>query len=401
LTSSLDGTPVTLALRPHSITLGFDGRVVAAWDTGGRLYSFIRGEGTCRRSLGGGILFKWRDGGTRRWRLMEGDEADAILDETAGLAARVWSAQRQPGWAWEPAPVPAAQVRIDEVLARAVRFDGSAGREDAAGFRRLYKPVGVVPPDQYLSIVVQATHGCPFDTCTFCDLSHAGHSVETPDAFREHARAVLAWLGESAALRRRAAFVGSANALAVPMPRLTALLGALREAFDGTLPAVHAFVDGFAGAGKDERDYRVLAGLGLARVYLGLESGHDPLLALMRKPGRAADAIAAARAITAAGVRLAVIVMTGLGGDRFAAAHVADTIAALAAMPLGPEDLVYVSHLSGPAGTPYPRLAADQAIRLLTPEACRAQGSEITRTLRARFAQPPRLASYDVREFVY
>jgi hypothetical protein len=121
----------------------------------------------------------------------------------------------------------------------------------------------------------------------------------------------------------------------------------------------------------------------------------------VRKPGLAADAIAAARAVKAAGVRLAVIVMTGLGGDRFAGAHVADTIAALAAMPLGPDDFVYVSQLVEHAGTPYPQLAADQGIRPLTPDECHAQRGEITRAVRARFAQPPRLASYDVREFVY
>jgi hypothetical protein len=400
LKSSLDGMPVTLALRPHSMTLGFDERVVAAWDTGGRLYSFIRDEGTCRRSLGGGILFKWQDGG-KRWRLMEGGEADAILDETAALAERVRSAQRRPGWAWDPFPAPVDQARVDEVLARAARFGAVAAREDARAFWRLYEPIGMLPPDQYLSIVVQATHGCSFDTCAFCDLYHVGYSVKTPDAFRDHARAVLAWLGDSAALRQRAVFVGAANALAVPMPRLTGLLGALREVFDGTPPPLHAFVDGFTGARKDEHDYRVLAGLGLARVYVGLESGHDPLLAFVRKPGRAADAVAAAKAIKAAGIRLAVIVMTGLGGDRFAAAHVADTIEALAAMPLGPDDFVYVSQLIEQAGTPYPQLAADQGIRRLTPGECVAQRDEIARALRARFARPPRLATYDVREFVY
>ncbi len=38
------------------------------------------------------------------------------------------------------------------------------------------------------------------------------------------------------------------------------------------------------------QDYRALAALGLRRVYVGLESGHDPLLDFVRKPGRSADA---------------------------------------------------------------------------------------------------------------
>ena len=78
-----------------------------------------------------------------------------------------------------------------------------------------------------------------------------------------------------------------------------------------------------------------MAELGLKRVYIGLESGHDPLLEFVRKPGHAQDAIETVQTIKAAGINVGLIVMIGLGGDRFAAGHVADTIAVLNQMPLG------------------------------------------------------------------
>jgi radical SAM superfamily enzyme YgiQ (UPF0313 family) len=398
--SLLDGEPFTLSLRPHTLTLGVEDRFVVSWDAGGRLYSLYRGSDTFRRSLGGSVLHKWRADGVRNWETLNGPAADAIVEEAADIADRVRCEARRPTWAWTPSPPPEERRRIAEALDMAAACRADASRADAAAFWRMYAPIGILPPDQYLSVVLQATHGCSFNSCTFCALHEEGYAVKTPDAFTAHARDVLAWLGASAVLRRRAVFLGAANALAVPMPRLAALLGALRDVFE-FVPPVHAFVDGFTGSRKDAADYRALGALGLTRVYVGLESGHDPLLEFVRKPGRADDAVETVRAIKAGGLRVAVIVMTGLGGDRFAAAHVADTIRTLARMPLGPGDLVYFSELVEEGGTSYPRLAAASGIVPLDTAACVAQRAAITAALRAHFPAPPRLASYDVREFVY
>ena len=43
----------------------------------------------------------------------------------------------------------------------------------------VYSPVGILPPDQYLALVVQATRGCAFNTCTFCDLYRDGYRVKS------------------------------------------------------------------------------------------------------------------------------------------------------------------------------------------------------------------------------
>jgi hypothetical protein len=398
--SVLDGAPVTLSLRPHTLTLGVGDRLVVAWDAGGRLYSLYRNDDTFRRSLGGAVLYKWRDAAGRHWATLGGAAADAILDEAARIAERVLLAQHHPSWVWMPEPSPPERARIVEALSRASRFRGEPAGADAAGFWRLYQPIGVLPPDQYLSVVLQATQGCSFNSCTFCALHDDGYAVKRPEDFETHARGVLAWLGASAVLRRRAIFLGSANALAVPMPRLTALLSVLPEVFVD-VPPVHAFVDGFTGARKSADDYRVLETLGLARVYVGLESGHDPLLEFVRKPGRAADAVATVTAIKAAGLPVTVIVMTGLGGDRYAERHVTDTATALVSMQLGPGDLVYFSRLVEEAGTAYPRLAASAGIRPLTAPECGAQRNAIVDAVGAAGGTLPRTATYDVREFVY
>ena len=135
-------------------------------------------------------------------------------------------------------------------------------------------------------------------------------------------------------------------------------------------------------------------------MYIGLESGHDPLLAFIRKPGLAADAVDTVQRIKDAGVQAGVIVMTGLGGDRFAIGHVTDTIKVVNQMQLGEGDLIYFSDLVEVASTAYPRIAEREGVHSLAPEDRRAQRDAIRAGL--RFDGPgPKFATYDIREFVY
>jgi len=159
-------------------------------------------------------------------------------------------------------------------------------------------------------------------------------------------------------------------------------------------------VDGFTGLHKTRGDYRALAKRGLRRVYVGLESGHDPLLAFVRKPGRSADAVATVRAIKGGGVDAGVIVMIGLGGHHFADGHVADTIEALQAMNLGAGDILYFSDLVEIPDTPYPHMTEAIGSDPMTPAERRAQRDAIRAGLRFT-AVPPKISTYNIREFVY
>jgi radical SAM superfamily enzyme YgiQ (UPF0313 family) len=184
------------------------------------------------------------------------------------------------------------------------------------------------------------------------------------------------------------------------MARLMPIFEILLEELDAARRGVCAFVDGFTGARKTAAEYRLLSHLGLRRVYVGLESGHDPLLAFVRKPGAAADAVETVRAIKAAGVQAGVIVMIGLGGNRFAEGHERDTAASLNAMELGEGDLLYFSDLVEVPSTSYPTMAADARLGPLTLEERRAQQGRIRAALRFP-AAPPQFAAYDIREFTY
>ncbi|MCX6545319.1 MAG: radical SAM protein [Acidobacteria bacterium] len=389
-----------ISLKPHSLAVSRDDTLVVSWDLGGRLYCVYRDDVTWRRGLNGDVLEKQGSGASRSRSRLTPAGADAVVDEAATFARKTVEAVLSPAWRWAAPVEPVVAQLVVSHLQLCAQFGAAQARIDAARFADVYRPVGILPPDQYLSLVVQATEGCSFNTCTFCDLYHDGYRVKSADQFRAHVDRVRRYLGASISLRSRGIFLGAANALAVPMATLVPIFETLVEELDAIPRGVCAFVDGFTGTKKTAGDYRMLSHLGLRRVYIGLESGHDPLLAFIRKPGLAADAVETARRVKAAGVQVGVIVMTGLGGERFSARHVADTIAAVNRMQLGDGDLIYFSDVVEIAGTAYPRIAEREGVRPLSPEDRRAQRDAIRAGL--RFDGPgPKFATYDIREFVY
>ncbi|HSD83736.1 MAG TPA: radical SAM protein, partial [Anaerolineae bacterium] len=357
------GTVYAISLKDSSLSVAINGDHILVCDLAGRLYSIYHAGRHQRRSLSGQILQKWTVNERQRRWLTEA-EADRLLADTAGHFRQLQAALCAPDWEWiTPPDRSAALDDLLPIIDRAAHFDSGQARADAARFAEVYSPIGILPPDQYLALVLQATTGCSFNTCTFCDLYHQPFRVKTPDEFRRHLRAVREYLGTSILLRQRSIFLGAANALAVPLPRLLPIFDIISEELapspdaqgrDGVGGKVYAFLDAFTGTYKSVEEYRALAERGLRRVYIGLESGHDPLLEFVRKPGRAHDAIETVQTIKAAGINVGVIVLIGLGGARFATAHTADTSDVLNQLHLGTGDLLYFSDLVEEPGTPYP-----------------------------------------------
>ena len=282
-----------------------------------------------------------------------------------------------------------------------VAMDAAALRDDAARFLAASGPVGILPPDQYLALVVRVTEGCSWNACTFCRLYRdVPFRWKRPDELLAHLDALCAYFGSSIALRR-SVFLGDANALCLAHERLLPLVEAVAARFPGA--PLYSFLDAWTGQRKTPSEWRDYAGLGLKRVYVGLETGDPGLLAWLEKPGSPQDAVDLVGALHEAGIAAGVIVLLGAGGERFAAAHAARTAEALTAMRLGSDDLVYFSEYVDDPGLAYGRRAAGaEDLRPLPPDRCADQRRAIVDGIgRAPGARPPRHATYDIREFVY
>jgi radical SAM superfamily enzyme YgiQ (UPF0313 family) len=265
-------------------------------------------------------------------------------------------------------------------------------------FAAAYQPPGILPPDQYLAIVLQATFGCSWNRCTFCSF-YAGRpfSARTPHEFAAHARAVRELLGRGAALRRRI-FLADGDALVLSNARLLPLMAEARAQFPGR--PFGGFVDVFAGAGKSAGDWGALRHAGLERVQVGLETGDGALLRWLDKPGTRDEVERLVGALKQSGLAVSVIVMEGLGGDRFARAHAEGTVDLLGALPLERGDVVYLSPFLENPASEYARRAARDGIRPLTAAECESQGAAFRDAVR-RAHPGVKVARYDVREFIY
>lgn len=394
--------PLTLSLKPESLTVSVDGpedATVMAYDRAGRLWTAFADDVSYRRGLDGRILTRCGTAsrGGRQRRYLSVDEALAFEDRIWGVLLSLCEAIERGEVDWQTALPDAARDALQAALA----FDADASRADAARYHQIYKPVGILPPDHYMAVVLQATGGCSFNTCTFCDFyKDRPFRIKPPDEFRAHAEAVRDYLGAGLSLRRTL-FLGDANAVVIPTRQLIPLLQITSEVFDvSALKGIYGFLDGFSGQKKSVNDYTKLAALGLSGVYIGLESGYNPLLERLRKPGTVEDAVEGARALKAAGIQLGIIVLLGAGGAEMAEAHVRETARALNAMQLDGGDIIYFSELVVHDSLPYAQDAAGRTP--LSHDERVAQGNAIEERL--VFADPanrPIVSRYDIREFVY
>ncbi len=212
------------------------------------------------------------------------------------------------------------------------------------------------------------------------------------------------FFGEGLRHRQRV-FLADANALVLPPARLVEVLDLLRaELFRGVAEGrggVYSFVDAFSGAPKSSAHFRTLTERGLRRVYLGLESGCDALLRFLGKPATAADAVALVRALRAAGVAVGVIVLLGIGGRQFSERHLADTREVVNEMGLGAQDILYLSPLVAEAGSPYRQLEQAAGIRPLGEAEVASQLERLRAGVAVGPGGRPKVAVYDIRDFLY
>ncbi|HEY8394648.1 MAG TPA: radical SAM protein [Thermaerobacter sp.] len=369
--------------RPDATVLSPDRETVVTFDREGRLFHYYRGGLTYRRDLASRVYVRERGGEGGGWRPLPPDDARRLMEEAYAIARDLC-----PG-----APGPLRQRLEDEIL----RWTPEALQAEADRFRAAYTwAPSILPPDLYLAIVLQATTGCTWNRCAFCALYRdRPFQARSPAEFADHAAKVRELLGRQWPYRQ-GIFLGDGNALALPLERLEPLIHIARRFFPGQ--PLYGFVDLWSGQRGDAGKWPALARYGFKRVYVGMETGLDELLHILDKPGSAEQLVAFVQVLKAAGLNVGLIIMAGVGGKPYARRHVEATVEALAAMPLGPGDVVYISPFIEQPGTPY--LALRQRLDL-TPLS-EAETEEQVRLLAGRIRRlGVRVSRYDLRAFLY
>ncbi len=226
---------------------------------------------------------------------------------------------------------------------------------DEEAFNAVYKPVSILPPDQYQALVVQISQGCSYNRCTFCDFYQGRpfHILSMAE-FEAHLRAIRRFFGERLQ-DRTGIFLADGNALIVPYERLATMIERIRA----ELPEVQyghqmsTFMDTFNLDRKSVDQLTTLRKMGLQTVYVGLESGSARVRRFLNKPGTPDEAIEAINLLKQAGYRVGVIVLLGVGGISFAEEHEQMTIQSLREIPFTQGDIIYLSPFVEPHNRAY------------------------------------------------
>lgn len=190
-----------------------------------------------------------------------------------------------------------------------------------------YVGMCIRPPSEADSILIQATLGCSHHKCTFCGSYGDKRFAIKPRATLEQDLA----FAQKYCRRQDRLFVMDGDAMIMPMRDWEWLLGQIKE----RLPWVRR-VGTYANAKgvslKSDEDLRRLKELGLGIAYYGVESGHAQVLKDICKGSTPEKLIAQGRRLKAAGIKLSVTVLLGIGGAQRSLEHARATGELLSAM---------------------------------------------------------------------
>jgi radical SAM superfamily enzyme YgiQ (UPF0313 family) len=168
------------------------------------------------------------------------------------------------------------------------------------------------PPSEADSYILQATVGCSWNHCTYCDMYRDKRFRLRP---LQECLDDLDAAASVAADRIDKIFVADGDALVMPMDHWLPILERARALFP-RLRRVSCYAMARNVRDKADEELAALRASGLGLLYIGPESGDDPTLKRIAKGDTHAGHVEAAARARAAGMDLSVIALLGIAGDR-------------------------------------------------------------------------------------
>lgn len=180
---------------------------------------------------------------------------------------------------------------------------------------RLYRP-----PSEARSLIVQASFGCPYNTCTFCSM-YKGEKFEIfPYEYiknqLEDAAKQYTWIQK--------VFLADGDCLYMDNDTLLKIIDDCYRLFPN-LRQVNTYGTTKSILKKTEDELRELKEHGLGIIYLGIESGSDKVLKNIKKGVTQEETIEAGKKVVDSGIKLSVTFIAGLGSDTLSHEHAVES----------------------------------------------------------------------------
>jgi histone acetyltransferase (RNA polymerase elongator complex component) len=220
------------------------------------------------------------------------------------------------------------------------------------------------PPSEAKSLLVRITRNCPWNKCGFCKtykgkrfsvrpLEEVKKDIETIKKMYDEIKALSWQLGHRGEVNEEvvrslygssraesngfmnvamwlyygegSVFLQDGNNLGVKTDDLVEILRLLKETFPDVQRITSYGRSKTIAKRKTVEDLKALRAAGLSRIHIGLESGCDAVLDLVRKGVSSAEHVEAGRKVKEAGLSLSEYVIPGLGGKKLWREHALET----------------------------------------------------------------------------
>lgn len=172
---------------------------------------------------------------------------------------------------------------------------------------RIYRP-----PSEADAYILQATIGCSWNHCTYCDMYRdKAFALRPLEEVLEDVDAAADAVGD----RVDKVFVADGDALVMPMDHWRPILERCRARFP-RLRRVSCYAMARNVRDKSDEALRELREGGLTTLYIGPESGDDVTLKRIAKGDTFDGHVEAAKRAKAAGMKLSVIALLGIAPER-------------------------------------------------------------------------------------
>ncbi|MBW2365447.1 MAG: radical SAM protein, partial [Deltaproteobacteria bacterium] len=209
------------------------------------------------------------------------------------------------------------------------------------------------PPSEANSLLIRLTRNCPWNHCTFCpvykgekfslrEIKDVKRDIDVVARFVEHikqlaekseqvSRAGLIKTAESVAPEELQAFQAAVNWFAGGLSSifLQDANSLIMKPSDLAVERVTSYARSHTISRIKDDDMKMIAQAGLNRIHIGLESGSDQVLKMVKKGATKEIHIKAGKKVKNAGIELSEYVMPGLGGKKLSDIHAIETADAL------------------------------------------------------------------------